>query len=204
MAWLLRKIKNFFRGKRDYEESSPVPNDYGSGEEIDYTWGYIVAHTKATGGAVGIKSGKKFSEYEYSKEVALLNKTVIPYATRDTGGVRAAATKLKKVGATASIEFHLNSYNKQVRGAEILVQAGDSASYEAAENLLEAFKVAYPDHTIRGVKVKKKGDRGWYNLEQARRAGMKIRILTEFFFIDSEYIEANAMAAFLRKNLVKL
>jgi len=199
MKWLISKIKNLFRGNSDYREHSTVINDYGSGEETTYNWGYIVPHTKATGGATN--GDGSLREYDYGLTVAKLNRAAIPFDTRDSGGVKGAAKRLIKVGATASIEAHLNSYNKKVKGAEILVMKGDAASIEAAENLLAAFALAFPSHTIRGVKKKRKGDRGFYNLNQARKAGMKIRLLTEFFFIDSEFISEKDMADFLADNL---
>jgi len=202
MKWLRSFFKNLFRSKKDdYVESSPVPNDYGSGEEVSYNWGYIVPHTKATGGAVN--RAKNLSEYNYGLKVGKLNRAVIPFETRDSGGVKGAAKRLGKVIGKnfASIEAHLNSYNGKVKGAEILVMHDDDASIEAAEKLLAAFALTFPDHTIRGVKKKRKGDRGWYNLYQAKKSGAKIRLLSEFFFIDSEYIPEEKMAKFLLDNL---
>jgi hypothetical protein len=197
MKWL----KRFFR--RLVSAPAPVANDFGSGEELKYSWGYIVPHTAKAAGAVGYRGLQKFSEYQYGLEVAEINRVFLPFETRDNGGVLAAALKLKAKGANASIEAHLNAFNGKVGGAEILVLDGDAESYDMAQNLLAAFALEFPNFNIRGVKRRKSGDTGYFNLMQAKAAGMRIALLTEFFFIDSEYIAPEAMAAFIRKNLVK-
>ena len=196
-------MRRFFRFlKRLF--SKPVSNDYGSGPVEKLTWGYVVCHTRKDKGATNGQAVNRLTEYDYSLSVARLLRGVIPYATRDDGGVYQACRKLKKVGCNASIEFHLNAFDSSVNGAEILVIADDEASIEVAQNILDAFKMRFPDRKIRGVKEKRSGKRGRRNLDDAKDAGMRVRILTELFFIDSEFIDEKIMADFLKKTLAQL
>jgi hypothetical protein len=191
-----RWIKRIFRRN----VSEPM-NNYGShGSDLPAfkpRWGIIIPHTKRAGGAYS--KTHHIDEYHYALD--MFPSSGISYETRDAGGVSGAASRLRKRGFNASLEPHLNSFNGQVQGAEILVLKGDKLSKRFAELFLDVYKAKYPGKNIRGVKQMKKGQRGAANLIAAKRAGMEVALLSEMFFLDSEWITPDEMAQFWADNL---
>lgn len=213
MKSLWRRIRRFFTG--DYSKPSRDYDSHGGSDDSSSTnnpefkpkWGIIIPHTKRKPGASGYKpSGKKIQEYQYGLE--LVADTSFPFETRDNGGVSGAAKRLKNISQTnATIEPHKNAYNKKARGFELLVIRGDSLSGHYARMIADEFKRQFPERRMRhdnGIKWVKKGDRGYYNLVAAKKAGMEVAILGESFFIDNpdEWISPEEMAEFWKEVLV--
>jgi len=194
-----RWLKRLFR----IDHSKPSRTYESHGEETSSkpkfkpAWGFIIPHTAKAGGAAN--PDKTWDEYQYG--TAMAPQIGKPFADRNSGGVKGAAKNLKRKGCNASLEGHLNSFNGQVQGAEILVLKGDDLSKYYAELFLAAYKAKYPGKNIRGVKEMKKGGRGAGNLIAAKKAGMEIALLSEMFFIDSEWITPEEMAQFWAANL---
>lgn len=196
------RIKRFFT--RDY--SKPIRNydSHGSGNtSFSPKWGFIVPHTKMAPGAQGfLENSRRVIEYFYALEfISLLS---FPFQTRDIGGVYGAAKRLINSGINASVEPHCNAYNGNVSGYEILVLDGDQLSYEYAVNFIEQFRIMFPERKFRRIIKTKSGTRGHNNLVQAKKAGMEVALLTEFFFIDNpkDFILEERMAEFFRKAMV--
>ena len=189
MWW--RKFLDLFRRKK--EES------VGYGEApSSLVWGFIIPHTKEDGGAT--TPDKKMNEYRFKLAMIRVMDLLVPFETRDVGGVWGAVKRLFKRGVTASIESHKNAYNKKVGGFEVLYLYDDELSKEYALKLVAAFKEAFPNHTIRrgnGLIPIKKGGRGFNNLKFARKK-FRVSLLVEAFFIDNndDYISPEEMAQF--------
>jgi hypothetical protein len=176
---------------------------YGNPAPI-YNWGIIIPHTKKSRGAKSKE--KEMSEYGYGLEFA--GRFGIPSETRDDGGVPLAAKRLKLKGCNASLEPHKNAFNNKAFGFSILVLHDDSESIRFAEIIAQNFKDAFPDRRLRnknGVKKLFKGDRGYHNLLDAKKAGMEIALLSEEFFIDNpiEWMEPSVLADFWKDNLIQ-
>ena len=176
----------------------PVGNYNGFGEGRDFVprLGVIVPHNKKAQGAE--TTDGVYTEYRYAlMEWMSLN---YPRETRDKGGVSGAAKRLKAQGCNFSIEPHKNAYNEVVRGHEVLVLEGDKLSIKYAKQLVDMFGGEFPLSPNRGVKELVRGDRGYYNLVRAKKAGMEVALLTELFFIDNkeDFIPVDDMEAFWR------
>lgn len=185
--------------KRNYHKPSREYGSHGEGEQFKPSWGIIVPHTEKAGGA-DTPDGK-WNEYKYGLHMA---KSIDrPHATRDNGGVLAAARSLKEQGCNCSLEPHKNAYNSRANGYEILILKGDSLSKQYAELFLDAFAQKYPARRNRGVKEMTKGGRGYRNLIDAKRGGMEVALLSEMFFIDnnSDWLPPHVMANFWSNNL---
>lgn len=211
MKWLWRKIKRFFTGdysqpSRDYDSHGDADNSSSHTPRFNPKWGIIIPHTEGRPGASGYKpTGRKIYEYQYGLELAI--DSGFHFETRDDGGVYGAASRLAKKGITATIEPHKNAFNKKARGFELLVIKGDSLSGDYARMIAEEFHRRFPDRRLRhdnGIKWLKKGDRGYNNLVQAKKAGMEVAILGESFFIDNpnEWISPETMRQFWQEVLV--
>lgn len=173
----------------------------GNVNPTDRKWSIIIPHTKK---AQGARTKDNYTEYKYG--IVLADEMQYPYETRDEGGVKGAASRLVKRGFNCSLEPHKNAFNGKAHGFEILCLHDDELSIDVAEILAQAFKEKYPDRRLRhgnGVKKIRKGDRGYYNLRDAKRAGMMIALLSESFFIDNpnEWIAPDEMAKFWLENL---
>lgn len=208
MLRLWRKIKRFFT--RDYSKPANDYQSHGESEnkpEFKPKWGIIIPHTKKKPGASGYSPyGQKIQEHEYGLKLAA--DTSFPFETRDNGGVYGSAKRLAQISQiNATIEPHKNAYNKKAKGFELLVIKGDSLSGHYARMISEEFHSRFPDRRLRhdkGINWVKKGDRGYYNLVQAKKAGMEVAILGESFFIDNpnEWISPEEMAKFWNEVLV--
>ena len=170
---------------------------FGYGEPIKHKVGCIIPHVLKAQGAETIGG---LTEYRYAFEEIPKDK---PYKTRDEAGVKGAARELKKLKCNTSIEPHKNAFNEKANGYEILVMDGDKVSYDFAMNILQAFEEMFPTHKNRGIKTLSRGDRGYYNLRDAKRGGMKAAILTELFFIDcyQDFILPETMREFWERVL---
>lgn len=198
MKWLWRKIKKCLGIKKKYESHGEA------GEPQAFKWGIIIPHTKKASGA----SSDKYNHNEYTYGMVMAEYSKFPYETRDLGGVKGAAARLRKRKVNASLEPHKNAYNGKAKGFECLVLEGDQLSYDYAAEIAMQFKRTFPTRVLRqsgtGVKVIKKGDRGYWNLAAAKAQGMEIALLSEAFFIDndSEWIPPMEMTKFWREVLV--
>lgn len=183
--------------KKDYSKPSKEYGSHGDGENFKPIWGYIVPHTKDAQGAE--TPDNKWSEYKHGQAVAVKNAVVIPWDDRDNGGVSGAVKRLVSKGVNATWEGHLNAYRGDTAGMEILYIHGDDLSKHYAELIIDAFRIRYPDRNIRGLKAKRKGDRGYNNLRDAKRSGADVALLGELFFIDNpdDYLSPDEVAEFI-------
>ena len=181
----------------------------GYGEKPDslLKWGIIVPHTRERQGATSFDG--EVSEYMYGHRLAKLLSDFAPSATRDNDGIRGAVQSLRDLGCNASLEPHFNSYNGNVRGAEILCLKGDHTSAEFASLLIDDLKQTWPHRTIRrqnsgGIKWVAEGDRGFYNLYTARKLGMKVALLSELFFGDTpvDWMEPTDQAKLIKDLII--
>lgn len=156
-------------------------------------WGCIVPHSRFQMGAK--RFDNKLTEYEYGLQMAPY--LMLPWDTRDNGGINDAAKRLKKFyNVDALIEPHFNAFNGKVSGAEILVI--DEVSYAHAKKILEH----WGKNEVRGVKLISSGARGYTNLFLMKKH-VEVAILTELFFGDNplDYVEPIEQALFLRDHL---
>ncbi len=177
MRWL-RRICNRVK---------PAPRPVEIDLHFKPEWGHIVAHNSKKQGANSFD--RSYSEYTYGN--ILSHSLSMPSETRDAGGVSLAAKRLVKKGCTASIECHYNAFNGKASGLEILVLKGDDFSAKYAKMIISE-AMSTPTRTTKlradgGIKWISKGDRGYYNLVNAKSAGMKVAILTELFFGDNQF-----------------
>jgi N-acetylmuramoyl-L-alanine amidase len=70
------------------------------------------------------------------------------------------ASKLKRDGVTAAIEFHFNAANKRASGHEVLHWENSVRGVTLAKNLCDSLTHAFPEHPNRGLKPKSHKDRG--------------------------------------------
>ncbi len=201
--FFIKLYRKFIQKKADKIVATPAPTG-----PISLKWGFVVPHTKAKAGAVLKNSQGKVleQEYFYGKEMLQLLKAKLPeltVATRDEGGLAGAYGWLNIEGCTASIEPHLNAYNKKAQGYEVLVLKGDELSARYAKELIYLYKALYPNKVDRKVKYVSAGDRGFSNLYEAKKKGMQVALLTELFFIDSafDYVPKPDMADFFYRFL---
>jgi len=193
MRRLFRWIKSKFRG---YENDDSY-GEVGDIDEFVPVWGIINPHTFTSKGAY--TKDKKYNEYGYG--INMCPEVNLPWEFRDSGGVYGAAKRLRDEGCNASLEPHKNAYNGMVGGFEFLVLEGDTLSEKYARLMIDAFKLRFPDRKARydnGILWRKPNERGGRNLVKAKKAGMKVAILSETFFIDrdEEWIEPEVMAQF--------
>ena len=171
--------------KKVINRVKPAPSPVEIDLHFKPEWGHIVAHNSKKQGANTYN--KAYSEYTYGN--ILSHSLSMPSETRDDGGVSLAAKRLTNKGCNASIECHYNAYNGIVGGIEILVLRGDDFSAKYAKMIISEAMSKLDNIKLRGdggIKWISKGDRGYYNLVNAKSAGMKVAILTELFFGDNE------------------
>lgn len=190
----MKCLKKFFSPAH-----TPI-KEHGQDGYLNPVWGVIIGHTKKAQGA--ISHDKKYTEYMYGAIAA--PEINVPWETRDKGGVfGAASTLIKNYSINCLIEIHGNAFNSRAEGYEILIIKGDALSRKYAENFLLAFKKKYPDRVYRGVKEIAHGGRGYNNLVAMKRAGAKVALLTEIFFIDnaSDWLAPIEQGKFWREQL---
>lgn len=181
---------------------SPPARGYGEGDDTVYHPGFIIPHETNRPGAYNYN--KSYTENSYAK--IFIPNLELPFASRDSGGVKSAARELKAKGCNLSIEPHFNSYNGVASGMELLVRYEDEESIEVARLFAETFASIYPDRKLRGdkgVKRLKRGARGRGNLDAAASAGMRVQVLSELFFGDnrSDFIPPDKQLNFWKQAL---
>lgn len=114
-----------------------------------------------------------------------------------------AASRAKAFLPTVVIQMHLNAYNGQARGCEVLVIDGNSKSYDIAEKFAKEFTTTFTNVPLRRVETKgkkmlKANDRGVASLVSS---GDVKKMLVEPFFIDnsSNFVPKEKYAEFLTK-----
>lgn len=185
----MRKLRRLVNRVKPVPKPVPVSVD----EEFVTVWGQIIPHEKNRSGAN--TWDKKLSEYAYGLIMVPLLKMLD--ADRTGQGVYGAAKELFKQGVTATIETHFNAGGG--KWIEILVLKDDYLSEKYARMLIAGYLARYPERGTRGdigIRWVTKGMAGYYNLINAGLAGMKVKILTEFFFGDreSDYIPPEVQA----------
>lgn len=135
----------------------------------------------------------KMSEYSYNSSVALAMKGLadelkleIKIFWRDDVGIRGVYSAVNKwIGKDlgCSIELHFNAASGRARGSETLYDIDPADSYDLAREVQEAMVIAFGRNPKqdRGVKRVFKGDRGYFNLEQAKCPA----VIVEPFFGDN-------------------
>ena len=168
-------------------------------------WGFVCPHNKKQPGAVSFD--RKYSEFIYGQ--IMIPEIGAPWNTRPYGpGVMnqlqdAVNPLVKHHKVNAIILPHGNAFNKKANGFEVYYLEGDMLSKKYADEIIAAFKEKYPDRKCRGAKVSRYKSRGYWNMVGAKRAGAKIVILSELFFIDNlkDWLSPEEQAAFWRETL---
>ena len=163
----------------------------------------IIGHGNGDSGAVSWD--EKRNEFEYNSIVAHLvaNSTLhgkeVRLFWRGKGGISGVAAEAVAWNPNLSIELHLNSYNGEAHGCEVLVLNGDSKSGTMARSFTSAFCSRFSRVVRRelGVNWISSGDRGAASLKGV--SAIEQSILVEPFFIDNknEWIEPISYANFL-------
>jgi len=194
MKWLKRKFKKLWhKVKKKADRKVITPAKLPSKLEM----GFVRPHNNYAQGAVN--KTKNVSEFGYFALMYRELATPFKWTTRLNirGQLAKAYGELADMGVNFSIEPHENAYNKRVGGFECLILAGDKTSEIYAQLYLSIMEKHFPNMHNRGLKTVQSGDRGYANLYAARKAGMKVAILSENFFIDNDkdWIEPKALAA---------
>lgn len=154
--------------KEDDDRETPKPDQVKRA-----TIGFIVGHSKNSGGAALATGG---NEYSYNSEVARLagvcanaNHPLLYYHTilRDSGGISGAYAKARELGCDLIIELHFNAFNGRVTGTETLC-SNDKSDQDFATRIQTAMcKVFERDGNSRGVKIIARAERGGINVYSA-------------------------------------
>jgi len=163
--------------------------------------GLRIAVVRGHGGNDSGAVGNGTSEVEYNTFVMKYVEANTPrnvrcfYGNSSMGAVLSSLTFKPDV----TIQLHLNSYNTQAKGCEVLVVKGDTKSYPIAEKFAAAFTARFgrvlrrPE--AKGKKILESSDRGVSSL----KASTGIKILVEPFFIDNknDFVPREDYAKFL-------
>lgn len=130
------------------------------------------------------------SEWDYNSKVAkalkaeLDSRGIESFITDNykyssySSAIRHCAKLLRDAGATHAIELHFNSASASANGAEWLHWHSSSGGRRLAQAMREAFTAKFPMMTDRGLKPKRRGQRGSAFLRLTHCPA----ILTEPFF----------------------
>jgi hypothetical protein len=186
--FFINLYRKFQQKKVDKINKKPVVVD-------ELKWAMVVGHSKSEIGCVLKKKGKVvYTENAHSRGTidkvhsGLMKITgeSLTRAVRDGWGLEGAYSSLAQDGITASIESHRNAFNTKARGYEVWILKGDTLSKQYAEELINRMSKFFPTRINRGVKEVEAGGRGFVNLYEAKKAGMKVALLSELFFLDNE------------------
>ena len=198
----LKYLWNKITGKSNSPEipNSSTPDNTQTTPD-DIKPGLKIAIVRGHGGNDSGAVGNGTSEVEY-------NTWVMKYIEANTrrnvrcfygdSSIRAVLASLT-FKPDVTIQLHLNSFNKQAKGCEVLVVKGDTRSYPIAEKFAAAFTVRFgrvlrrPE--AKGKKILESSDRGVSSL----KASTGIKILVEPFFIDNkdDFVPKEDYAKFL-------
>ena len=114
-----------------------------------------------------------------------------------------AAKMMSKWNADICLELHFNSigHEQNAYGSEMLVLKGDDDSAKIGYNFIDELSTQFKtrrrgryktdeSQQLVGVKPVKSGDRGHYNLNKVKKAGIPIRLLMEPFFAGTKTRES--------------
>ena len=214
MNWLKRIWKKIFATKKPdiivanppvvvVPPSPPIP-EIPTKEEVEsfpVDKKLKIAIVRGHGGNDSGAVGNGTSEVEYNTwvmkyvEANTRRNVRCFYGNSSMGAVLSSLTFRPDV----TIQLHLNSYNKQAKGCEVLVVKGDTKSYPIAEKFAAAFTARFgrvlrrPE--AKGKKILESSDRGVSSL----KASTGIKILVEPFFIDNkdDFVSKEDYAKFL-------
>jgi N-acetylmuramoyl-L-alanine amidase len=201
LKWLIE----FFTPKKTPDEVIIPPKkpleEIPTKEDIDNT--LKIALIRGHGGADSGAVGNGTSEVEFNTYVM---EYVLKHTKRNVkcfygdSSIKAVLSSLI-FRPDISIQLHLNSYNTQAHGCEVLVIDGDTKSYRIAESFAREFTLKF-GRTMRrpeslGRKVLSSSDRGVASL----KASVGKRVLVEPFFIDNknDFVPKEDYAKFLTK-----
>ena len=205
MSWIKKVFKKVFRRHSgDSEATNPpveIPDKDNAGSSAP-TSGIKIALIRGHGGNDSGATGNSTSEVLY-------NTWVMDYVEANTkrnlkcfkssSSANAVLASLAYM-PDVTIQLHLNSFNGQAFGCEVLVLESDKKSFPIAEKFAKDFtekfgrKMRRPE--TNGKKLLKSGDRGAGSLYGTKRG---IKILVEPFFIDSktDFVAKEDYAKFL-------
>lgn len=165
----------------------------------------IVGHTKNSPGATNYKDD---SEYPFNSRIAAKVQNIMrsKYANeiefkvfyRDGIGRKGVAEQVSEWGADVCLELHYNSYKKIAYGCEILI-AGDynlKMNFRAADIFTDvlAEEFGLRERAEDGVKVLRRGDRGYQNLDYINdHRVVQITLLIEPCFANIKTAESAAI-----------
>ena len=198
MAWLKNKFKKIF-GKNNPTPSAPTKPESPTPEYTPKP-GIKIALVRGHGGNDSGATGNGTNEVEYNTWAM---DYVAKYSKRNLKLFKASSSMDAIVASRSfspdiTIQLHLNSFNGQAHGCEVLVLNGDTKSYPIAEKFSKELTQRF-NRKMRGDKGKKILDgsgRGAGSL-YATKSGVKI--LVEPFFIDNktDFIPKELYAKFL-------
>ena len=162
-----------------------------------------IAIVRGHGGDDGGADGNGTNEVEYNTwvmkyiEASTRRNVKCFYGNSSMGAVLSSLT----FNPDITIQLHLNSYNGQAHGCEVLVVKGDEKSYALAEKFAKDFTSKF-GRTLRrpeskGKKILESSDRGVSSL----KASIGKKILVEPFFIDNktDFVAKEEYAKFLKE-----
>ena len=200
MAWLKNKFKKIF-GKNNPTPSAPTKPESPTPVYIPKP-GIKIALVRGHGGNDSGAIGNGTSEVEYNTWVM---DYVAANSTRNLKIFKASSSidavlNSRSFSPDITIQLHLNSFNGQAHGCEVLVLSGDTKSYPIAEKFAKEFTEKF-NRKMRGDKGKKILDGGGRGAGSLYATKSGIKILVEPFFIDnkSDFISKEEYATFLLK-----
>lgn len=202
-------IKNLFKSNSSEAPNTSVPPinpipEIPTEEEVEnfpVNSGLRIALVRGHGGSDSGAVGNGTSEVEY-------NTWVMDYVLKNSKRNVKCFLGDSSIGAVGksvlwnpdvTIQLHLNSYNGQAKGCEVLVIKGDKKSYPLAEKFAKSFTQKFSRVLRRpedqGKKILESSDRGVSSL----KASVGVRILVEPFFIDNkaDFVSKEDYAKFL-------
>lgn len=200
---ILNYIKEFFialaggTGKKTDIENKPTEL-----ENAPIKTGVKIALVRGHGGNDPGASGNNTNEVAYNSWVMdYVEKHAIKNLKCFKGSSSLNAVNLSKsFNPDIVIQMHLNAFNGEAKGCEVLVVKGDVKSYTLAEKFAKEFTTKF-NRTLRrsgdkGKKILGASDRGVTSLIAS---GSVIKILVEPFFIDNknDFVSKEEYAQFL-------
>ena len=191
--------KNFLSKFVQYRSTKVELPVKESSDGSDKKIAILIGHGQGDGGAT---CWNGTTEHDYNKKVAEIIKSKMPnvtlYFKSKVGDWAPVYVQMAVSRPDVSIELHLNAYNGQAKGCEVLITS------EAARSLGEKFasmfclKFGRVMRGSRGIKWLGNGDRGFGNVYSASKVSKKA-ILLESFFCDNkaEWIDPEVYAEFL-------
>lgn len=209
---LMNFLKDIFLGKKPIVNKVPPKDDLPEQPTMEEVNNFprseiqkiaiIVGHGHGDSGAESWD--KKTNEFEYNSIVASAlalypHSKQVKIFWRGSAGIMGVAAQVVLWKPDLSIELHLNSFNGEAKGCEVLCLKGDIESGKIGKDFAKKFTEKF-NRTLRrdqGINWISSGDRGATSLRAV--SPIKRSILIEPFFIDNknEWIKPSDLAKHL-------